>query len=290
MAHHSTSPLTLLFIFILMASGAKMYARAKNITIVNVCKETVWPGVITQNNSYQGDGFTLKPGQSASYDAPSGWSGRIWARTGCDFNNNNSTSTCQTGSCGPSINCTGPGSLPATIAEFTLGGDTDFYDVSLVDGFNVPIMVRPFGGKGNCSTAGCDGDLRQSCPSELTVKANGKVIGCRSACDTFNRDQFCCRGSYGDQATCFPSNYSSSFKQVCPAASSYAFDDSTSVITCSAEQYIVAFCASRNQTVCSYHDNKLFCNQSKGLKSFSQSWWLFLVLALPLTLNIGVIF
>lgn len=223
-----------------------MYASAKNITIVNVCKETVWPGIITHGNNYRGDGFTLKPGQSASYGATDGWSGRIWARTGCNFNNNNSTSTCQTGNCGPSVNCTGPGDKPVTIAEFTLGADIDYYDVSLVDGFNVPVMVKPISGKGNCSTAGCDGDMRQKCPSELAIKANEQVIGCRSACDKFNSDEYCCTGAYGDLTSCLPSNYSKSFKQVCPAASSYAFDGRTSIITCSgAQDYIVAFCASR---------------------------------------------
>ncbi|KAH9751863.1 Pathogenesis-related thaumatin superfamily protein [Citrus sinensis] len=266
-----------------------MYASSKNITLVNVCQETIWPGIITQGGNYHGDGFTLKPGQSASYNPPDGWSGRIWARTGCNFNN--STSSCKTGSCGSSINCTSPGSLPVTIAEFTLGANVDYYDVSLVDGFNVPVSVRPFNGKGNCSNAGCDGDLRQNCPSDLAVKDNGKVIGCRSACDAFNSDEYCCKGAFGDLTSCLPSNYSKSFKQVCPAASSYAFDDRTSIITCSATDYIVGFCASRNQTVCSYHDNKLFCNESKGSKAFPQSWWqLLLMLALPPILNIQALF
>ncbi|KAK8530076.1 hypothetical protein V6N12_060834 [Hibiscus sabdariffa] len=50
--------------------------------------------------------------------------------------------------------------LPVTIAEFTLG-DIDYYNyVSLVDGFSLPIVINPGGGEGNCSTAGCDGDLR----------------------------------------------------------------------------------------------------------------------------------
>ncbi|XP_031261533.1 pathogenesis-related thaumatin-like protein 3.5 [Pistacia vera] len=283
MAHNSNATLPLLFILIIMASGTKMFARARNITIVNVCKETVWPGIFTRGDDDSGEGFALKPGQSAFYNASDKWSGRIWARTGCSFSN--STNSCQTGDCGPSINCTGPGSKPVTIAEFTLSPDIDFYDVSLVDGFNVPILVQPLSGKGNCSRAGCDGDLRQSCSSDLAVKDNGKVVGCRSACDHFNTDEFCCRGMYGDLGSCSPSNYSKSFKQVCPAASSYAFDNNSSVITCSGTDYIVAFCAARNQTVCSYQDNKLSCNHPNGAKAFSQNWWLLLMLALPMTLN-----
>ncbi|XP_044488434.1 pathogenesis-related thaumatin-like protein 3.5 isoform X2 [Mangifera indica] len=286
MAHNTNVPLTLLFIFITLAS-AKIFASARRIIIVNVCKETVWPGIFAWGDYDGGEGFALKPGLSNFYNASDKWSGRIWARTGCSFSN--STSSCQTGGCGPSINCTGPGSKPVTIAEFTLSPDIDFYDVSLVDGFNVPILIQPLSGKGNCSRAGCDGDLRQSCSDDLAVKDTGKVIGCRSACDKFNTDDYCCRGMYGELGSCSPSNYSRSFKKVCPAASSYAFDSNSSVITCSGTDYVVAFCATRNQTVCSYQANKLSCNQPNGVKAFSQNRWLLLMLVLPITLNLQAI-
>lgn len=211
---------------------------------MNQCKETIWPAIITDGSNFHGEGFTLEPGKTAFYNAPDGWSGRIWGRTGCDFDKTGN-GTCQTGDCGTSVNCTSAGSLPVTIAEFTLGDNIDYYDVSLVDGFNLPIVIKPGGGKGNCSTAGCDGDLRQNCSSDLSFKKNGKVVGCRSACDVFNTDEYCCRGTYEDPVACLPTNYSKSFKLVCPAASSYAYDDRVSIITCSASDYMVAFCATR---------------------------------------------
>ncbi|KAF2293770.1 hypothetical protein GH714_004563 [Hevea brasiliensis] len=212
-------------------TGQNISTTTKTFTLLNNCKGTIWPGVITKGDSSHGAGFTLNPGQTAFYNAPTGWSGRIWARTGCNFDKNG-TGSCQTGSCGTSLNCSGPSSPPNTIAEFTLG-DIDFYDVSLVDGFNLPIVVQPLSGKGNCSIAGCDGDVRNNCPTELSVRSDGK-----------------------------------GFKQVCPAASSYAFDrDATSIITCSASDYIVTFCASRNQTFCSYHDNKVMCNATNSSKA-----------------------
>ena len=210
---------------------------------MNQCKETIWPAVITKGGNFHGEDFTLESGQTASYNASEGWSGRIWGRTGCNFDKNG-TGTCQTGSCDTTINCTSPGSLPVSIAEFTLG-DIDFYDVSLVDGFNLPIVIKPGGGKGNCSTAGCDGDLRQNCSSNLAVKKNDKVVGCRSACDAFKTDEYCCRGAYEDPVACLPTNYSKSVKQVCPAASSYAYDNRVTIISCSASDYMVAFCATR---------------------------------------------
>lgn len=223
-------------------AAPKLCGSSNTFTIVNYCKETIWPG-ITHSENFSGDGFTLKPGQSAIYTAPAGWSGRIWARTGCNFDKNGN-GKCQTGACGTNINCTDPGSPPATIADFTLG-EPDYYDVSLVDGFNLPIAIRAVNGTGNCSTAGCDEDLRQNCPPELAAKDNNKVIACRSACDAFNTDEYCCRGIYGSPATCLPSNYSKIFKQVCPAAYSFAHDDPTSLMTCSQADFIVTFCGAR---------------------------------------------
>jgi hypothetical protein len=72
------------------------------------------------------------------------WGGRFWARTGCNFNQNGQ-GHCATGDCGDKLQCRGAGGVPpATLAEVTLKGDRgqDFYDVSLVDGFNVPVQVR----------------------------------------------------------------------------------------------------------------------------------------------------
>jgi hypothetical protein len=43
------------------------------------------------------------------------------------------------------LQCNGAGGVPpVTLAEITLNGagGKDFYDVSLVDGFNVPVQVR----------------------------------------------------------------------------------------------------------------------------------------------------
>ncbi|KAH0776111.1 hypothetical protein KY290_007522 [Solanum tuberosum] len=252
-------------------TGIKFSESARIFTIINNCRETIWPGVFPGDN-FNGGGFVLKSGQSMVFTAPVTFSGRIWGRTGCNFDKNGNGS-CLTGDCGPSLKCTGTGKTPASLAEFTLG-NLDFYDVSLVDGFNVPISVTPLNGKGNCSVAGCNGDLRQNCPSELAVKNNGKVIGCRSACDVFNTDEYCCRGNYGNPSTCQPTFYSKKFKEDCPTAYSYAYDDPTSIFTCSGTDYVVAFCSSRKKPVCTYHDHKLICSGSKGLRSLISNLWM----------------
>lgn len=215
-------------------------------TIINSCKETIWPA-ITPGENFNGGGFSLKIGQSIVFSAPVGWSGRIWGRTGCSFDKAGN-GTCQTGSCGNTLKCSASGKTPATLAEFTLS-TVDYYDVSLVDGFNVPMTITPINGHGNCSIAGCDHDLRSNCPNELAVKVNGKVVGCRSACDVFNTDAYCCRGVYGNPVICQPTFYSKKFKEACPTAYSYAYDDPTSIFTCSGTDYVVTFCSARLVTV-----------------------------------------
>lgn len=80
------------------------------------------------------------------------WSGNVFARTGCDSNGQN----CKTGECGNAANqpCpTGTGGGPtATLAEFTLSNQSvstsgpDYYDVSMINGINVGLMMAPKSG------------------------------------------------------------------------------------------------------------------------------------------------
>ncbi|KAG5544534.1 hypothetical protein RHGRI_017083 [Rhododendron griersonianum] len=274
---------TVVLVLTLVSAGTEVCESARIFTLINDCKETVWPAIFPGEN-FGGGGFELKSSQSIVLTAPVAWSGRIWGRTGCNFDKNGN-GTCQTGRCGTSLKCTGSGETPATLAEFTLA-TPDFYDVSLVDGFNIPLAVTPINGKGNCSVAGCNGDLRPNCPKELAVKANGKTVACRSACDVFNTDEYCCRGAYGGPVTCKPTNYSKTFKAACPSAYSYAYDDPTSILTCSGTDYVITLCSSRNKPVCTYHNNKLHCNGSEGKKSLMGKWWP-LMLGLPLMITYG---
>lgn len=225
-----------------MNKGPRPSRSERIFTIINNCKDTIWPGIFPGDN-FNGGGFTLRSGQAIVFSAPVGWSGRIWGRTGCSFDSTGN-GTCLTGACGTALKCTGSGETPATLAEFTLA-TLNFYDVSLVDGFNVPLVVTPINGQGNCSAAGCDGDMRETCPTELSVKQKGKVIGCRSACDVFDTDEYCCRGLYGNPSTCQPTYYSNKFKEACPTAYSYAYDDPSSIFTCSGTDYVITFCGSR---------------------------------------------
>ncbi|GFY87903.1 similar to THAUMATIN-LIKE PROTEIN 1 [Actinidia rufa] len=154
-------------------------------TFVNRCDYTVWPGILG-SPTMDTTGFELTKGKSRSMQAPTGWSGRFWARTGCNFDGSGHGS-CSTGDCGSGqIECAGAGATPpATLVEFTLGSSQtlDFYDVSLVDGYNLPMIVEAIGGgSGMCASTGCVADLNQQCPAELRA-ADGAA--CRSACEAF---------------------------------------------------------------------------------------------------------
>ncbi|KAL5221924.1 hypothetical protein ABZP36_026637 [Zizania latifolia] len=179
-------------------------------TLSNYCSQPIWPATLAGAGTPQlsTTGFRLDQGQSVQVPAPTGWSGRVWARTGCDFDGAGvvgaSASACQTGDCGGRIECAGTGSSPpATLFEVTLAkgaGDRDYYDVSLVDGYNLPVVVVPQarqGGGGGCATTGCTADLNRSCPKELQVDggSGGGAVACRSACEAFGQDQYCCSGA-----------------------------------------------------------------------------------------------
>ncbi|CAL5373390.1 unnamed protein product [Camellia sinensis] len=211
-------------------------------TFVNKCDFTLWPGILG-TPTLDSTGFELPKGGSRSFQAPTGWSGRFWGRTGCNFDGSGHGS-CSTGDCGSNqVECNGAGATPpATLAEFTLGSGTqDFYDVSLVDGYNLPMFVEVSGGSGSCAATGCAEDLNRKCPTELRV-ADGDA--CRSACEAFGSPEYCCSGEYSSPSTCTPSVYSQMFKSACPRSYSYAYDDATSTFTCTAADYIVTFCPS----------------------------------------------
>lgn len=161
---------------------------------------------------------------------------------------------------GNKIECHGAGGVPpVSLAEFTFDGANgqDYYDVSLVDGYNLPMKIEPIHGtfqkKSNnhydCGVAGCHADLNAHCPKELALHVGGHVAACKSACLAFNTDEYCCRGAFNTPQKCKSShwkvNYPAVFKKSCPDAYSYAYDDHSSTFTCHGHPvtgYIIQFC------------------------------------------------
>ncbi|GLJ41577.1 hypothetical protein SUGI_0860370 [Cryptomeria japonica] len=201
-------------------------ARAVKFDIKNQCGYTVWAGGLP------GGGQQLTQGQTWTVNLAAGTqSARFWGRTGCSFDASGK-GTCQTGDCGGQLSCTVSGAVPATLAEYTQS-DQDYYDVSLVDGFNIPLSINPTNTQ--CTAPACKADVNAVCPAELKVTG-----GCKSACVAFQTDQYCCTGSYAN--SCPATNYSMIFKQQCPQAYSYAKDDTATFACPSGTDYSIVFC------------------------------------------------
>ncbi|KAN0107272.1 Thaumatin family domain containing protein [Russula decolorans] len=183
--------------------------------------------------------------------------GGFQGRRDCNFSTTAGVNSCLDGGCNGGLQCdphTGTGVPPATVAEWTLqsNGSQDFYDVSVVDGFNIPMMIIP---SANCSAASCPNDLNPGCPSQLIGPRNssGNAVGCKSACvanlDNASDSANCCTGSHNTNATCPSSGvqFYSYFKNGCPNSYVYAYDESsgTALWTCNStlnSDYRLTFC------------------------------------------------
>ncbi|KAJ8899716.1 hypothetical protein K2173_019415 [Erythroxylum novogranatense] len=215
--------------------------NGEQLIIVNNCNESIWPGLLGSAGgpTPKDGGFHLASGEEVVIDLPQKWSGRIWGRQGCCFDANGKGS-CDTGDCSGFLHCQGIGGVPpATVVEMTLGSSSSplhFYDVSLVDGFNLPVSMAPVGGGIGCGVASCEFDLNICCPSALEVKKDGKIVGCKSACLAMQSAKYCCTGEYANPNTCKPTVFANLFKAICPKAYSYAFDDSSSLNKCRASR------------------------------------------------------
>jgi len=246
----------------LIISSVVLSATARTFTVKNNCAYTVWPAVFTDLNvgSATPDvptGWEAAAGSSRQFSVPDNWTaGRIWARRDCDFSTNPGPNSCLTGGCNGGLECdphTGTGVPPATLAEWSLSTSdgNDYYDVSLVDGFDIPARIDNSAG---CNVAGCEVDLNPKCPDNLKgpTDSSGNVVGCKSDClvDANPGDSpSCCSGSHNTPATCPPSgvpdyNY---FKSSCPNSYVYAYDESsgTALWTCPASKsadYTLTFC------------------------------------------------
>ncbi|HET6346414.1 MAG TPA: thaumatin family protein, partial [Myxococcota bacterium] len=186
----------------------------------------------------------LASGASVQLTASADWSGRLWGRTGCTFDGDGA-GACATGDCGGQLQCAVGGQSPATLAEFTFAGagQQTFYDVSLVDGFNVPMQIEGGGASASCPVTGCPADVNAACPAGLERRdASGRVVGCSSACEALGTPEACCTGPYATPETCRPTPQAEHFKAQCPAAYSYAYDDPTSTFTCGGRSFVVTFC------------------------------------------------
>ncbi|KUN43612.1 Thaumatin pathogenesis-related protein [Streptomyces olivochromogenes] len=219
-------------------------AGKRLITVVNKTQKTVW--AIVTNTSVYPAGRKLAPGQSLSLTVANNWGGRIWGRTGCT---GTAAGYCATGDC-TSV-CSG-GNPPTTLGEFTFDAyaGMDFYDVSMVDGSNLPMWINishttttdPVSSAG-CYKGVCTSEV--NCPKAMQALAGGREIGCKPPCAAFGGDTYCCRGAWAGRDNCVPSkwpvDYTQVFKRAESYAYSYAFDDGATMPCKGACYYRVTF-------------------------------------------------
>ncbi|WP_433888247.1 thaumatin family protein [Streptomyces sp. CA-111067] len=228
--------------------GSAAAPGKRTVTLVNRLSQTIWPAIAADPKHPVGaTGWVLTPGASVSFTVPDHWDVRVWARTGCHFDAAGN-GHCVTGDCGHFQCGSTWGEFPSTLAEFNLNAwnGMDFYDVSLVEGNNLPMWINSFHGSSRdkldangCSAAGCTRDANATCPAQLQRVRGGKIVACLSACLVFKTDQTCCNGAFAARPQCVPSSWpvdsAAVFKKAEPFAYSYVNDDATSVLTCSGE-------------------------------------------------------
>jgi hypothetical protein len=201
--------------------------------VSNRCAQTVWAAALPATTFPNGV-VEVAPGASFQVAVDNGWSGRIWGKV-----------ECTTSSAGKLACASDP--FPSSLAELTLTTSAtglDFYDVSLVDGFNLPVALIAVGHTPDaghpydCGDPACAVDLNATCPMVLQDQANGGVLACAN-------DE--CRVLGGNDAASpdcvYPNQYTEFFKSACPSAYSFPTDDPTSTFTCKGfNDYAVVFC------------------------------------------------
>lgn len=197
------------------------------IRVQNNCPYTLWPAAVP------GGGRRLDSGQTWTIGYPSTKSVKIWARTNCTFDSSGK-GKCLTGDCDGLLECKDLGAEPATLAEYGLNSFArkDYYDISVMKGFNVPLSLTPTS-NGCTKSIRCAADLTAQCPNELKTAG-----GCHNPCKVFKTTEYCC-----GLGRCQPTNLSRFFKSRCRDAFTYPEDDPTSTFTCPAgTSYRVVFC------------------------------------------------
>jgi len=210
-------------------------ATTHKFTFKNSCDETIWVGSFGQNGTpaIENGGWEMpRGGDPVVVEVSVGNSGRIWPRTGCTFGADGncpdgSGNCCTTGGCLEADNktfgleCAQTGVPPATLLEWTLdapsgNGPIDYYDMSLVDGWSVPVAMRPVKGTYNeqpdpgigswwCEEDGCDAGALE-CPDPY--KVDGSPLSCWSPCQaaknagSADATKLCCTCSLTDPITC----------------------------------------------------------------------------------------
>jgi len=259
------------FTTILLGLAYVVGIQSRNIEFHNRCDHDVWVQPLTnaQGPPLGGGIQRLNVGGYYNYAIPNdGWGGRFWPKINCDGQGHNcefgqSVDPCPDGGCHP----------PAeTKVEFFFpplnNGYDVWYDISLVDGYSLPVEIIPSVQQGTCVTTDCAVSLDR-CPynendvGDLRINKNGRTVACLSPCKRWNypypfglglpEDQYpgvmlCCPTPpiWPEECRGGPvihTQYVQLIHRDCPTAYSYAYDDEAGLHNCPNDvSFRVTFC------------------------------------------------
>jgi hypothetical protein len=180
------------------------------LRITSHCSQTLW--IAHSENVSEAQNIVLNNGQSHDYAIPAGGisAARFWPKTGCDGGGHNCAIgdngqgggvPCPAGGCQPPIDSKFEASFAAANSK-----DSNWYNLSQVDGYTLPFKVTPLGsgaGTGSCGASDCGGLSLGRCPGndnlseggafpayaseDLRVRDKaGNVVGCIAPCKKLN--------------------------------------------------------------------------------------------------------
>jgi hypothetical protein len=178
---------------------------------------TVKANGAANGSSWTNQTFTLKVGHDTMIEIPNQWgSARIWGYWDPKYQNG-----------------------PFTLAEINMDSRTannwhlDWYDVSLVDGYNLPMLFYPVAGTYAPDDPVLDAKVgrqgwtcggQKDCVADLYLTAPASMLKLSASGDT---NGFYCADEGAGQAACRALK-----KTACPTSYSWPFDDPTSLFTC----------------------------------------------------------
>lgn len=142
---------------------------------INECDQPIWAGASGDEvpaGAFDAVGW-LDPQECVAVSVSEAVNSRVWARTACIDD----------------VCAAGGNEGRGTLVQLNLPAEgTDVYDVSLVDGFNVPMAMIPVPTSATtegepCRAASCAADLTVVCPEALLrYDDQGEVAYCASSC------------------------------------------------------------------------------------------------------------
>ena len=203
---------------------------------------------LSSSTNIQYNGFQLDIGNAHTIRVPrSFFSTKVWGRTNCQ--EREGILECDTGDCGPNQKCSYYGRSPITVAQFNTnflnGLPLQYYQVSLINGFNLPISIVPE--NDDCKSSSCELEreqLKEVCSNQLQFfNTTGNINGCLSPCDKFKTRKTCCPTLSLNECDFDISNneYENIFEDYCPTANTF-LKNSTDINSCHTNGYHVKFC------------------------------------------------